>query len=133
MKSVARRVSNKRMSRLIETWLVSPVEEIDERGRKHRTTHDKDEQRGCPQGAPISPLLSNLYMRRFVLGWKVWGHEQRLAAHIVNDAADFVICRRGTGAEALAAMPDHAEAQVDGERGEDAAMPRVGRIVRLPG
>ena len=39
-----------------------------------------------PQGAPISPLLSNLYMRRFVLGWKKLGHEKRLAAYIVNYA-----------------------------------------------
>ena len=49
-----------------------------------------------PQGAPISPLLSNLYMRRFMLGWKTLGHEQRLRAHIVNYADDFVICCRGT-------------------------------------
>ena len=92
------------MLHLIKMWLVAPVEEIDERGRKHRTTRNKDEKRGCPQGAPISPLLSNLYMRRFVLGWKVLGHEQRLDAHIVNYADDFVICCRGTGEEAMAAM-----------------------------
>lgn len=104
MKSVARRVSDKQLLHLIKMWLVSPVEEIDERGRKHRTTRNKDEKRGCPQGAPISPLLSNLYMRRFVLGWKVLGHEQRLDAHIVNYADDFVICCRGTGEKAMAAM-----------------------------
>ncbi len=81
MKSVARRISDKQMLHLIKMWLVVPVEEIDERGRKHRTTRNKDEKRGCPQGAPISPLLANLYMRRFVLGWKVLGHEHRLDAH----------------------------------------------------
>ena len=52
--------------------------------------------RGTPQGAPLSPLLANLYMRRFILGWKVLGHERRLDAHIVNYADDFVICCRGT-------------------------------------
>ena len=104
MKSVARRISDKQMLRLIKMWLVAPVEELDERGRKHRTTRNKDEKRGCPQGAPISPLLANLYMRRFVLGWKVLGHEQRLDAHIVNYADDFVICCRGTGEEAMTAM-----------------------------
>ena len=55
---------------------------------------------------PISPLLSNLYMRRFVLGWKVLGHEKRLDAHIVNYADDFVICCRGTAERAGAAMRD---------------------------
>ncbi len=49
------------------------------------------EKRGTPQGSPISPLLSNLYMRRFVLGWKALVHEKRLAAKIVNYADDFVI------------------------------------------
>ncbi len=109
MKSVARRVSDGRMLRLIKTWLQAPVEESDDRGRKHRTTRNKDRGRGCPQGAPISPLLSNLYMRRFVLGWKVLGHEQRLEARIVNYADDLVICCRGTGEQAMAAMREMME------------------------
>ena len=43
-------------------------------------------------------------MRRFVLGWKQLGYEQRLAARIVNYADDFVICCCGTADEAMAAM-----------------------------
>lgn len=104
MKSVSRRVSDGRMLRLIKMWLEAPVEEIDGHGRKSRTTRNKDEGLGTPQGSPISPLLSNLYMRRFILGWKVLGHESRLEAHIVNYADDFVICCRGTADEAMAAM-----------------------------
>ena len=79
------------------------VEEIDDRGRHHRTTRNKGERRGCPQGAPVSPLLSNLYMRRFILGWKSLGHQQRLGARIANYADDFVICCRGTAEEAMRA------------------------------
>ena len=134
MKSVARRVSDRHLLHLIKMWLEAPVEETDERGRKQRTTRNKDEGRGTPQGAPLSPLLANLYMRRFVLGWKALGHEQRLRAHIVNYADDFVICCRGTADEAMAAMRDMmAQAEADGERDEDAALPGAGRVVRLPG
>jgi group II intron reverse transcriptase/maturase len=68
MQSVARRVSDGAMLHLIKMWLVAPVEETDDRGRKQRTTRNRDQGRGTPQGAPISPLLSNLYMRRFVAG-----------------------------------------------------------------
>ena len=49
-------------------------------------------------------MLANLYMRRFVLGWKKLGHERRLDAHIVNYADDFVICCRDTASEAMTAM-----------------------------
>ena len=104
MKSVARRISDGRVLGLIKTWLETPVEEVDARGRKQRTTRNRDEGRGTPQGAPLSPLLANLYMRRFVLGWKVQGHERRLDAHIVNYADDFVICCRGTADAAMTVM-----------------------------
>ena len=106
LKSVSRRISDRHLLRLIKMWLEAPVEEIDDRGRHHRTTRNKDERRGCPQGAPVSPLLSNLYMRRFILGWKTLGHQQRLGAHIVNYADDFVICCRGTAEEAMRVMRD---------------------------
>jgi RNA-directed DNA polymerase len=69
-----------------------------------RTTRNKDERSGSPQGSPLSPLLANIYMRRFILGWKLLGHEQRLDAHIVNYADDFVICCNGTAQEAMTVM-----------------------------
>jgi RNA-directed DNA polymerase len=104
LKSVSRRISDGRMLRLIKMWLEMPVEEVDDRGKRHRTTRNKDQGMGTPQGAPISPLLSNIYMRRFVRGWKTGGHERRLEAHIVNYADDFVICCRGTAEQAMDVM-----------------------------
>ena len=104
MKSLSRRISDSRVLGLIKMWLEAPVEEIDENGNHHRTTRNKDQGMGTPQGAPISPLLSNIYMRRFVKGWKTGGHESRLDAHIVNYADDFVICCRGTAEEAMRVM-----------------------------
>jgi len=104
MTSVARRISDRHVLRLIKQWLKAPVEETDDRGRKRRTTRAKDTGRGVPQGAPLSPLLSNLYMRRFVLGWQKLGHARRLGARIVNYADDFVICCRGSADEAMQAM-----------------------------
>src|SRR6202023_3017679 len=102
MRSVARRVVDGAMLHLIKMWLEAPVEETDERGNKHRSMRNRDEGRGTPQGSPISPLFSNLYMRRFVLGWKTLGLEQSLGSRIVTYADDLVIlCRRGKAEEAL--------------------------------
>src|ERR1700753_4411026 len=92
------------MLHLIKMWLTAPMAMTAERGRRHRSTRNRDEGRGTPQGSPISPLLSNLYMRRFVVGWKKLGHEERLGAYIVNYADDLVICCRGRAEEALATM-----------------------------
>jgi RNA-directed DNA polymerase len=104
MKSVSRRISDSRVLRLLKMWLETPVQETDAKGNCHRTTRNKDQGMGTPQGAPISPMLSNIYMRRFVKGWKTGGHEKRLAARIVNYADDFVICCRGTADEAMTVM-----------------------------
>ena len=102
LKSVARRIVDRRVLHLIKMWLECPVEETDDRGRKTRTTEARDNRRGIPQGSPISPLLANLYMRRFVLGWKMLGLEQSLGSRIVTYADDLVIlCRRGKAEEAL--------------------------------
>jgi RNA-directed DNA polymerase len=109
MQCIARRVSDKAVLHLLKMWLVTPVEERNARGHVVRTTRNKDLGRGTPQGAPISPLLSNLYMRRFVLGWKTLGHEQEFQARIVNYADDFVICCRGTAQRAHAAMRNMME------------------------
>lgn len=105
MKCLARRISDSRILQLVKQWLEATVEETDDSGRKTRTTRNKDEHRGTPQGGVASPLLANLYMRRFILGWKLGGHQARLDAFIVNYADDFVICcRPGIGPQAMTTM-----------------------------
>jgi RNA-directed DNA polymerase len=102
LKSVARRIVDRRVLHLIKMWLECPVEETDQRGRTTRTTEARDNRRGIPQGSPLSPLLANLYMRRFVLGWKKLGLERSLGTRLVTYADDLVIlCRRGNAEAAL--------------------------------
>jgi group II intron reverse transcriptase/maturase len=102
LKSVARRIVDRRVLHLIKMWLDCPVEETDDRGRKTRTTEARDKRRGIPQGSPLSPLLANIYMRRFVLGWKKLGLEDSLGTRLVTYADDLVIlCRKGNAEAAL--------------------------------
>lgn len=102
MQSLARRIVDRHVLHLIKLWLECTVEETDDKGRKTRTTEAKDSRRGIPQGSPVAPLLANLYMRRFVLGWKKRGLEPSLGTRIVTYADDLVIlCRRGNAEAAL--------------------------------
>ena len=104
LKGFARRISDGRMLKLIKAWLEMPVEEDDGEGGKRRTNRARKERKGIPQGAPISPLASNLYMRRFILGWKTLGFARRFRSEIVNYADDLCVLGKAPAAEMLAAV-----------------------------
>jgi RNA-directed DNA polymerase len=69
MRCVSRRVADGTLLSVIKSWLAAPVIERDQRTTRC-TTEAKDRHRGTPQGSPISPLLANLYFRRFLLAWE---------------------------------------------------------------
>lgn len=127
LKSLARRISDGQMLKLLKMWLQMPVEERGPKGGKRTTNPARKTKRGTPQGAPISPLLSSLYMRRFILSWKQLGWERRLGARIVNYADDFVILCRGSGQEAYHAMKEIIE------RLKLTVNEEKTRVCRLPG
>lgn len=105
MRCVTRRVADGTVLAVLKRWLVAPVCERTPRGGMIRTTESRDRNRGTPQGGSASPLLANLYFRRFLLAWYDHGHYLRFDAHVVNYADDLVICcRPGNGAVALAQM-----------------------------
>ena len=104
LRSIARRVSDGRLLGWVKAWLEMAVEEDDGQGGRRLTNRARRERRGTPQGSPVSvsPLFSNIYMRRFILGWKVLGHARRFEAEIVNYADDRAPRRRRREAEMAA-------------------------------
>ena len=100
MQSIARRIVDADMLRLIRQWLKAAVETTDGDG-KRRMVGGKASKYGVPQGGVISPLVANLYMNRFLKYWRQSGQGETWQAHVINYADDFVILSRGHAAEAL--------------------------------
>lgn len=99
MRCVARRICDGAVLHLIKMWLKAPIEEETARGK---STRRGSGNRGTPQGGVMSPLLANIYMRRFLKAWELRGNDRKFGSRIVNYADDFVILCRGHAEKALA-------------------------------
>ena len=98
MRSVERRQADHKVLWLIRRWLKAPVQERSERG-KVTIGGGKSTRVGTPQGGVISPLLANIYFRRFLVAWERFGYDRKYQSRIVNYADDFVIlCRHSAQA-----------------------------------
>ena len=96
MKSVAQRVSDGSMLRLIKSWLRAPVVVEESEGGTRRVLPNRC---GTPQGGVISPLLANVYLNPLDHGVN---QQCKGQARMVRYADDFVImCRPGRAPEVL--------------------------------
>lgn len=100
LRSVARRIVDRHVLQVIKLWLKAPIEERDSDG-KRRMSGGKSSMRGTPQGGVVSPLLSVIYLNRFLKHWRLTGCGEVFRAEIIAYADDFVILSRGHADEAL--------------------------------
>ena len=100
MKSVARRIVDRHLLRLIKLFLKVPVEDDEGQGGR-RMSGGRQPTRNAPQGGVISPLLANLYMNRLLKHWRTIGRDGVWQAQIVSYADDFVILFRHSVVPAL--------------------------------
>jgi len=105
MATVAERICDGEMLRLIQMWLKAPIMEQDRDGTKRNIGGGKGNRKGTPQGGVISPLLANLYLHILDRIWERHNLQERLGARIVRYADDIVIlCRKGKSGEAMAML-----------------------------
>jgi RNA-directed DNA polymerase len=79
---IEQRISDRRILKLITKWLKAGVIE---NGQFYES------ELGCPQGSPISPLLSNIYLNYFD---NVWDKYYKHLGTLVKFADDFIIISR---------------------------------------
>lgn len=101
MKSLARRLSDRKMLRLLKRWLKAPVAE-QTTGGGWRFSGGQRATCGTPQGGVVSPLLANIYMNRYLKVFRLRGLDRRYGARLVNYADDFVVLCRTGATEVLA-------------------------------
>ena len=81
LRTIARRVSDGKMLRLIKLFLKAPIQDGN---RLHKS------KQGTPQGGVISPLLANIYLHHLDEFWEKKGYQKY--AKLVRYADDWVIC-----------------------------------------
>ena len=88
MEQVAKRISDGAMLHIIRQFLDAGIMEDSE-------IHTQD--KGTPQGSPLSPLLANIYLDQLDKKWKSSGLQNRYGenAHLIRYADDFLILLTG--------------------------------------
>lgn len=95
MAVVAERIVDGGILHLINLWLKAPVIGEDDNGVKRIVSGGKANRKGTPQGGVISPLLANCYLHILDRIWQQRHLKDKLQAHLVRYADDFVVmCRR---------------------------------------
>lgn len=92
MDELAKRITDKKIMRLIRGWLTAPIVEPGgpRQGRKNTC--------GTPQGGVISPLLANIALNKLDTAWyRSNGPFEQYNARLVKYADDFVIMARYIG------------------------------------
>ncbi len=85
IKFLEHKISDKKFIRLVKRILKTPI--ID----KGKLIHP---EKGCPQGSPISPVISNIYLHYVLDLWfeKIIKKENKYPSHMVRYADDYACC-----------------------------------------
>lgn len=98
---VAERIVDGGILHLIKLWLKAPVIGEGDNGVKKNVGGGKANRKGTPQGGVISPLLANCYLHILDRLWQRHHLKDKLKAHLVRYADDFVVLCRGDVEEPL--------------------------------